>query len=348
MPVTIKHVAEAAGVSASTVSRVLTGDVRISEPTRERVRKAISDLGYHPNAIARSLVRQTSNTIGLVMSRPPRAAMAIPFYPEIIGGITEYATLQKYNVMLVSSNSRDDECAQAMQLLRNRKVEGIIHLASRVHDRLITTLSGEKYPFVVIGRMPGLDVPIVNNDNIADAAMAVGHLMDEGYRRIAFVGGSPDLVVTCDRLEGYRQALASRGIAVRNEWIICSESTMEAGMTAAARLLALIDRPEAVFAMDDTMAAGVLNAANKLGYRVPGDLAVMGYNDDPVSSYVEPPLTTVRIPIYEMGRQAARLLIMAIEGGTRPPGVVMPAELIVRQSTRRAPSGESHCREGLS
>lgn len=333
MQVTIKHVAQAAGVSPSTVSRVLTGDVRISRPTRQRVQQAMDQLGYHPNAIARSLVRQTSKTIGLVMSRPARTAMAIPFYPEIIGGITEMATSAGYHVLLVSSDSREQECSQALDLLRHRKVEGIIHLASRVHDKLISALIGERFPAVVIGRVPGMNIPCVNNDNVAAARMAVEHLFGRGFDRVAFVGGSRDLVVTCDRLEGYRQALADRGISLRDEWVVFSESSVEAGMNAAEQLLRGTEAPSAVFAMDDTIAAGILKAAHKRALRVPWDLAVVGFNDDPVADFVEPALTTVRIPIYEMGRQAAGMLLQMVQTGNTPDNIVVPAELIVRNST---------------
>lgn len=349
MAVTIKEVARFAGVSASTVSRVLTEDPRISEPTRQRVRRAMADLGYHPNAIAQSLVRQSSDTIGLVMSRPARAAMAIPFYPEIIGGITERATLSRYHVLLVSSTSREDESAQAMSLLRNRKVEGLIHLASRVSDKLIDSLIEERFPFVVIGRVPDRQVPFVNNDNVAAARMAVAHLLDEGFKDIAFIGGSPDLVVTIDRLEGYRRELETRRIPLRPEWIACSESTITAGAAAAERLLSLSPKPQAVFAMDDTIAAGVLKAATKMGLRVPDDLAVVGFNDDPVSGFVEPGLTTVRIPIFEMGCQAVRMLLEIIQTGKAPGNVVVPAELVVRQSGLLRSRGLNRVdKEGLS
>ncbi|HCT36807.1 MAG TPA: LacI family transcriptional regulator, partial [Firmicutes bacterium] len=185
MPVTIKHVAAEAGVSASTVSRVLTGDCRISEPTRQRVLQVMEQLGYHPNAIARSLVNQKSNTIGLVLSRAPRTAMAIPFFAELIGGITEQAYADKHHVLLVSSISREEECSQVLNLFRNKRVEGVIHAASRMDDTLISALAQEGFPFVVIGRVPGSDVPSVNNDNIAAADMAVTHLLDQGYTRIA-------------------------------------------------------------------------------------------------------------------------------------------------------------------
>jgi len=330
---TIKDVAKAAKVSYSTVSRVLTGDSRISEPTRNKVQRAMEQLGYHPNAIARSLVRRKSNTIGLVLSRSPRLVMSIPFFPEIIGGITEYATSQKYHVLLISSASREDEFAQVFQLLRHKQVEGVIYLTSHMQDELIDALCEEGSPFVVIGRVPGSAAPSVNNDNIAAAEMAVSHLLDQGYTRIAFVGGSPDLVVTRDRMEGYANALTRRSIAVLSDLVACMESTTEAGFAAAERLLALPDRPQAVFAMDDTLAAGVLRSARRRELRVPDELAVVGFNDDPVSSLIDPPLTTVRIPIFEMGQQAARMLIDFIHQGVSPHSVVMPAELIVRQSS---------------
>jgi len=339
MPVTIKHVAAEAGVSASTVSRVLTGDRRISEPTRQRVLAIMEQMGYHPNAIARSLVNQKSNTIGLVLSRTPRAAMAIPFFAELIGGITEQAYADKHHVLLVSSMSREEECNQVLDLFRNRRVEGVIHAASHMNDPLVNALEQEGFPFVVIGRVPGSNVPSVNNDNIAAADMAVTHLLDQGYARIACVGGSPDLVVTFDRLQGYKNALERRGIEVRKGWVICSESTTLAGMAAGEKLLepgrAAGERPDAIFAMDDTLAVGVLKSARQYGIRCPEELGLIGFNDDMISSIMEPALSTVRIPIFEMGRQAAKMLIRGIEQEFTGKNRIVPAELVVRQSSMR-------------
>ncbi|HBL49718.1 MAG TPA: LacI family transcriptional regulator [Firmicutes bacterium] len=335
MPVTIKHVAAEAGVSASTVSRVLTGDCRISEPTRQRVLQVMEQLGYHPNAIARSLVNQKSNTIGLVLSRAPRTAMAIPFFAELIGGITEQAYADKHHVLLVSSISREEECSQVLNLFRNKRVEGVIHAASRMDDTLISALAQEGFPFVVIGRVPGSDVPSVNNDNIAAADMAVTHLLDQGYTRIACVGGSPDLVVTMDRLQGYKNALTRRGIEIRKEWVICSESTTLAGAAASEKLLGQADRPDAIFAMDDTLAVGVWKGARKFGINCPEELGIIGFNDDLISSIMEPALSTVRIPIFEMGRQAAKMLIRGIQNEFTGKNRIVPAELVIRQSSMR-------------
>lgn len=361
MPVTIKHVAAEAKVSASTVSRVLTGDSRISEPTRQRVLKAMEQLGYHPNAIARSLVNQKSDTIGLVLSRAPRTAMAIPFFAELIGGISEQAYADKHHVLLVSSLSREEECSQVLNLFRNRRVEGVIHAASRMDDPLVSALEQEGFPFVVIGRVPGSDVPSVNNDNIAAADMAVTHLLDQGYLRIACVGGSPDLVVTFDRLQGYKNALTRRGIEIRKEWIICTESTMQAGMAAGEKLLGTAateepgkarearshgERPDAIFAMDDTLAVGVLKSARQYGIKCPEELGLIGFNDDPISSIMEPALSTVRIPIFEMGRQAAKMLIHGIEHEFTGKNRIVPAELVIRQSSMRQASlcGKQVCK----
>lgn len=353
MPVTIKHVAAGAGVSASTVSRVLTGDRRISEPTRQKVLQVMEQLGYHPNAIARSLVNQKSNTIGLVLSRTPRTAMAIPFFAELIGGITEQAYADKHHVLLVSSLSAEEECSQVLNLFRNKRVEGVIHAASRMDDTLVSAMEQEGFPFVVIGRVPGRDVPSVNNDNIAAADMAVTHLLDQGYSRIACVGGSPDLVVTFDRLQGYKNALTRRGIEIRKEWVICSESTTLAGMAAGEKLLCGAaresdreqkrdqersqeqERPDAIFAMDDTLAVGVLKSARQYGINCPEELGLIGFNDDLISSVMEPALSTVRIPIFEMGRQAAKMLIRGIQHEFTGRNRIVPAELVIRQSSMR-------------
>lgn len=295
-------------------------------------------MGYHPNAIARSLVRQSSFTIGLMMSRSAEQALLNPFFPEIIRGISTVAREFQYSLLLSTASTLEQEHTECLQMLRARRVDGVILLASRTRDPLVEDLLAEQYAFVVVGRVPGRErVYWVNNDNVAAAREAVNHLILRGHRDIGFVGGPADFVVTQDRLEGYRQALAARGLRFNPQLVQHSDFSRESGYAAARLLLHGAPgrpRPTAIFAMDDVLALGVLQAAHDLGLQVPGDVAVVGFNDIPLAPYLSPPLSSVRIPIYNMGQEAARLLITVLQGGQPSvPQIVLPAELVVRASS---------------
>lgn len=294
-------------------------------------------LGYHHNAIARSLVSRSSRTIGLIMSRAASLALLNPFFPEVIRGISDAAQPAQYHLLLSSSPTHAEERQEALAMLRHRRVDGVILLASWLNDQLIHDLLREEFPFVVVGRVPGHDdLPAVNNDNVRAAELAVDHLLDLGYSEVAFVAGDPNLVVTADRLEGYRTALGRRGIPFRPDWVVYTEFSVEGGGRALDRLWEAKPKPRAVFATDDILAIGLIQAAKARGLRVPEDVAVVGFNDSAAAPWLDPPLTTVRIPIYEMGRTAASLLIDLMQG--RPvKSVVLPAELAVRRSCGAPP-----------
>ena len=402
---TIKDVAERAGVSPSTVSRVIADHPRISRATKERVRAVMRELNYHPNAVARSLVRRRTQTIGVALSRSAEAALANPFFPEVLRGIGSFARQARYSLTLTTATTYDEERQQCMELLTQRRVDGLIVLASRIDDPLVDWLAENGYPFVVLGRVPGREVPHVNNDNTAAARRATEHLLEHGHRRIGFVGGPPDLIVSVDRLEGYKQALEAAGIPVRPEFIVSTDFSYEQSYEAARRLLAPeaaaqhtppaavgavasaagveravaatgaeragaaagveramaaaeapagpssaertvapamrpdgAQRPTTLVAIDDAVALGVLAAARDLGLRVPEDVSVLGFNDSPVCPHVAPPLSSVSIPVFEMGVAAARMLCELLEGKPGPAEVILPAELVVRASTGPAPA----------
>lgn len=331
---TIKDVAERAGVSPSTVSRVIADSPKISEATKRRVRQAMRELHYHPNAIARSLVRQSPRSIGLVLSRSPEAALLNPFFPEVIRGISSVARSARYNLVLTTSSTPEEERSECLTLLRERRVDGVILLASRWNDPLVETLAADGHPFVVVGRLPGSESPCwVNNDNVKAAKEATAHLIGLGHKRIAFLGGPGELVVSHDRLEGYREALKEGGIPFDERLVRETHFSVEEGGAAALDLLRLAPDVTAFVCVDDLLALGVLRAAAQAGRRVPEDLSVVGFNDNPFCAYITPSLTSVRVPIFEMGVEAARLLIDWLAGKRPSGGTLLPAQLIVRDST---------------
>lgn len=338
---TVKDVAKLAGVSPSTVSRVIANDPRISEPTKLRVRAAMRELKYYPNAIARSLVRQRSQTIGVVMTRSADAALANPFFPEVIRGIGSVAKEFHYTLMLPTADTTEEERSQCMEMLRQRRVDGVIVLSSRHEDPFIAKLQQEGHPFVVVGRVVDQDVPYVNNDNVAAAYEAATHLIDLGHRKIGFMGGPPDLVVSSDRLDGYKKALDDAAIPYDPSLVCETDFSLQSGINQAKKLL--LDHPDmtAILAIDDVLALAVFQVAKEIGLDIPGHLSLVGFNDSPVCPFVAPPLTSVSIPIFDIGAAAARLLLDVMAGKKVQSYASFPTRLIVRESTRAPERGSA-------
>lgn len=331
--VTIKDVAKYANVSPSTVSRVISNSSRISPETQERVRKAMKKLGYHPNAIARSLVTQRANAIGLILSRATKDAFANPFFPGIIQGIADIAQEEHFSLILSAAKDYQEEHEEAINMLRNRKVDGVILMASRINDKIIKNLLDNDFPFVLIGRSMEIDdIPIVNNDNIKAAYDAVKYLIHKGYERIAIISGPEEYVVSRDRVEGYRRALLENGLNFNSTLVRYTDFNYEGGYESARALLSE-NKIDAIFAIDDMIAFGALRAVQETNLNIPEDLAIVGFNDDPMVAYVKPALTTVRIPISRMGREAAKMLIRIItDKSYSGEEIIVPTELIKRDS----------------
>lgn len=332
---TIKDVARAAGVNASTVSRVLAGSSRISAETQERVRAAMRELNYHPNANARSLARKATHTIGLMIARPPEQAFANPFFAEVMRGIGSALHAAGYNVMLTMAATPKEERTACMRLLRQRRVDGVLLTSSHLHDDLIDELLAGAFPFVLIGRVPDhRPVNWVNNDNVAVGEMAVEHLISRGHTRIGHIHGPLDTVVAADRLSGYRNVLARVGLGAGPEYEQDGSFTREGGYWAMSQLLALPDPPTAVFCADDAMAVGALTVLKERG--LTDEVALIGVNDDPLTALLDPPLSTIRIPIFDLGATAAKRLVeMLAHEGNGPRQVLLPSQLVVRESTAR-------------
>jgi len=330
----IKDVATLAGVSPSTVSRVIADHPRISHSTRERVKAAMIELDYHPNAIARSLVRKSSEAIGLLIPNTIEQFFLNPFFPEVLRGITQIAQHAGYDIFLSTALHGLNDVQRLEQMVRSKRVDGIILLAARQRDPLLEVLSENHIPSVLIGRPPG-DMPIswVNNDNRKAAYDDTHHLIQLGHKRIGFIGGFQELLVSVDRLAGYTSALQDAGITPNPQLVVSGEFLEEVGYNGMMRLLALAERPSAVVASDDVLAFGAMRAAGELGYRIPEDMGIVGFNDIPLAKLANPPMTTMNVRIYELGQTAARLLIEHISQPDLPPrGITIPHELVIRRS----------------
>lgn len=339
---TIRDVADKAGVHPSTVSRVFSGNAKISETTRERVLDAAERLGFHPNAIARSLSVQRTETIAVVVPHVFRGYFEDAFFPQVMSGLIDVAYARGYRVLIGGSSSHADEITQIFQILGSRQADGIVVLSPRLDVDTVGALRRQTTPFVLLGR-PVCDyegICWVDTDNTLHTAEAVRHLIERGHRRIACVGGDPEVAVTGERIAGYRAAMERADLPLDDRWLHYGYFADEGGYHAGLRMEELGEAaPTAYYAANDLMAIGIMRALRELGRRIPEDVSIVGTNDSPEAHHVLPALTTLAVPYAEMAAEAGRLLIDAILEGRSPEGqVIVPSRLIVRDSTAPPPS----------
>ncbi|MGZ9586564.1 LacI family DNA-binding transcriptional regulator [Paenibacillus marinisediminis] len=334
MAVTIVDVAQKAGVSPSTVSRVISNDVRISQKTVRKVRKVMEELGYHPNMLAKSLVTKTTNNIGIVLPRPADELFLNQFFSEIIRGIVTRAAASSYDVLMTTATNQIEEKQAIERLVQGRYVDGIILLSSRRDDQIISFLRDKKFPFVLVGRSEHYaDIISIDNDNVAAAYDMTRNLIQRGHRKIAFVSGPFNLTLSKDRLDGYSKALLEAGIPVRKELMYESEFTQESSIHIAECIAKLEDRPTAIITIDDLVALSVIRTLKNNGLRVPEDCSVVGFNNTLFSEMGSPPISSVDIGIYKMGSSASQALIQSIKGdGFDQARIIVPHKLVWRES----------------
>lgn len=328
---TSADVAALAGVSRTTVSFVLNGrDVGISPATRERVLEAARRLGYHPSAPARQLAGGRSQTIGLVLRQSPEQVAGDAFVAEMIRGLTTAARSSGYGV-IVETLEPDAERYEA--LIRSRRADGLVISGPRAGEPELEGLVAEGVPVVLQGSLPGVDIPSVDVDNRAGAQRAVEHLLALGHRRIACITNAPISYTSArERVEGYEAALREGGIEPDPNWVVEAAFDAPSGHRAMERLLARMD-PEAVFVASDVVALGAITALRRARRRVPEDISIIGFDDIPVAAYLDPPLTTIRLPAYELGHAVGRVLIDRIETPAVATRTLLPTELVIRGST---------------
>lgn len=335
MAVTIKDVAKQANVAPSTVSRVIADSSRISEDTKQKVRNAMKQLGYHPNLNARSLASQSTQLIGLVMPSSSDVVFQNPFFPTVLQGISEGAHEKKYALHMTTGKSEKETLEGVVNMVQGKRVDGMILLNSKVEDNIITYLKERDFPFVLIGKpyKNAEQITHVDNDNFRAMKEATEYLLKHGHRKIAFIGGSLDLMVTVERFLGYERAMSNANITLRNEYVINEEFLIEGGQEAVRKLMSVTHPPTAIIVADDFMALGVLNTLDELGIRVPEDISIVSFNNVLLAEMAKPPLTSVDINIFELGYQASKNLIQMIENNSEPvKRIIIPHKLIERFS----------------
>ncbi len=334
MAVTLQDIADRLDVSIATVSRALAGYSDIAESTRARVLQAADQMGYRPNVIARRLQQQRTETLGFVIpTHGPR--FSDPFFSELLAGIGNEAAEQEYDLLVSTRAPGAEELRTYERMVREQRVDGILVVRTRHNDARIAYLLDEGFPFVAFGRSDLEDrFPYLDVDGQQGVRRITEHLLDAGCRRIAYIGAPTDLMFASHRLAGYREALAARAVPFDETLVTLGRLTERSGHEAGLRLLSQDPRPDAIAACNDLMALGVISAARRLGLSVGRELAVTGFDDVPLAAHAHPPLTTVRQPIYEIGRRICRMLIHLL--GDEPleeRHVILEPELVIRASS---------------
>ncbi|MFE6283274.1 LacI family DNA-binding transcriptional regulator [Streptomyces sp. NPDC057877] len=337
---TLEEVAARAGVGRGTVSRVINGSPRVSDATRAAVEAAVAELGYVPNTAARALAANRTDAIALVVPEPETRFFAEPYFSDMLKGVGAELADTEMQLLLIFAGS-DRERQRLAQYLAAHRVDGVLLVSVHADDPLPDLLSQLEIPAVISGpRSAAETLPSVDSDNYGGARQAVEHLLSRGRRRIAHITGRLDVYGAQRRTDGYRDALRDAGHEADEQLIERGDFTEEGGRSAMSALLARRPDLDAVFAASDVTAAGARQVLRESGRRVPGDVALVGYDDSAIARHMHPPLTSVRQPIENMGRAMIDLLLgeiadrrPAVSRGLEPRQMVLATELVERTSS---------------
>ena len=320
------------------MSNVLNNADRPVHPrTRDRVLAAARYLNYHPNAMARSLTGRRLDTIGVHFGAIEAEVITNPYASLVLQGILTTASQRGYNVTLLTK--RWQSARESAAAFRDRRADGYILVAPPLDSDIVDGLAGMGVHLVVVSSQAGpVRVPFVDVDNAAGLRLATEHVIALGHRRIAHMSGDDQQPSVAGRREGFCAAMAAAGLPVRPEYMVTSQYIVEESMTDARALLTLPNRPTAIVTGSDHIAHGILKVAHELGIAVPEQLSVTGFDDLPSATLVEPPMTTVRQPLVEIGRRAAQMLLEQIEDAKSPTNYLAEPTLVVRGSTAPPPA----------
>ncbi|WP_329037543.1 LacI family transcriptional regulator [Streptomyces sp. NBC_00178] len=336
---TLEEVAARAGVGRGTASRVINGSPRVSAQTREAVEAAVAELGYVPNRAARALAGNRTDAIALVVPESETRFFAEPYFSDIVRGVGAALADTEMQLLLTLAGN-DRERRRLAQYLTAHRVDGVLLVSVHADDPLPDLLEQLGMPSVISGRRHAAEtLPSVDSDNFEGARAAVDHFIARGRRSIATITGRLDVYGAQRRLDGYRKAVAAAGLDPDERLIAPADFSEEGGARAMRELLERRPDVDAVFAASDVMAAGARQVLRESGRRIPDDVALIGFDDSAVARHMDPPLTSVRQPIEEMGRTMARVLLQEIahraegDGARERPRIVLPTELVVRESS---------------
>ena len=325
----IKDVARAAGVSVSTVSHVINKTRFVSPETTIAVQKIVDDLGFQPSYLARALKSKRTQTIGMLVTSSTN-----PFFAEIVSGVEEGCYRNGYSLILGNSGESPGRQLSYLDTLTRRRIDAIVIMtASRDADFQSQLDHRVTIPRVVLDSEPIQNGCAIGDDSVTGGYLATEYLIRQGHKKIGCLTGPNYLPRSNERLFGYKKAMNTAGLPINDNWIVAAELTAQKGHGAATQLLGLKDRPTALFAFNDLMAAGAYRAIQESNLSIPNDISIIGYDDIEIASYLYPALTTIRQPGFELGLEAADILIKHLENGVElPPLVRKTPELIVRSS----------------
>lgn len=317
-------------VSVTSVSHVLNNTRHVSPGARQRIVAAISQLGYIPSAVARSLKHNHTRTLGMLIP-----SNANPYFADIIRGMENQCFASGYNLILCNSDNNPDKQASHLKVLAEKRIDGLILVASGVEQQLAAQLQKLNIPLVLVDRdITGLTYDLIQVDHVAGSEMATTHLINLGHRFIACISGPAGLSPNTQRRAGWKQALAKAGLPRREGDVARGDFTSKGGYQAMQTLLGRSPRPSAVFVCNDVMAIGALRAAQEAGLPVPGALSIVGFDDIDLASYTTPPLTRIAQPRHALGMESTALLLERINGKQHPfRRLIMTPELKLREST---------------
>lgn len=329
MSLTLEDIARLSRVSRSTVSRVVNGDENVSPATRQRVLEVIQQHNYQPNQAARRLAAGRTETLGLVISAGVGTTFNDPYFSQVIQGVSNTCNQQDYSLMLWLSDLEHEQRI-LRHLASNNLMDGIVVSFTLADDPIVETLSRGQIPFVIIGHHPNPAINSVDLDHQQAACLATLHLLEHGCRRIATISGPRTQIAGQDRLQGFEQTLTAAGL-FDSGLVLEGDFGEASGYDAMQKLLS--QKPDALFAANDLMAAGAYRAIYEAGLKIPDDIAVIGFDDIPLAGQLHPPLTTIRQPLQRLGQLAVERLVEILREPHSPPRqITLPPELVIRQS----------------
>ena len=330
---TIRDVAKLAEVHPSTVSRVINGDSRISEKTKNKVLLIIKKLGYTPNAIARGLKTKRTYTLGMLIPD-----ITNPFFAELARGVEDAANKNSFNIILCNTDDKLKKERTYLEILREKRVDGLILGTAHIRDKSILELEKKKFPYILISRnVDRLNKNCIIIDDLAGGMMATEYLIKLGHHRIAHISGPLKTRSGLNRLKGYQLALKKYKIEYNDELIGEGDFRIRGGYQVMKRFLKLTKPPTAIFAANDLLALGAMQAIQKKNFYIPEDFSIIGFNDIELASFVYPSLTTIRQPILEMGNLAVKMLLnIIIDGEFNQGKILLKPKLIIRESCKES------------
>lgn len=342
--ITIREIAKSANVSPSTVSNVINNNERhVSPKTAERVRRLIEESGFTPDTVGRSLRRRSTDSIGVIILNVSAGQIAEPWIAVLLSGISSVMSACGKTIVVDLWQTGADDRQRYQRIFHGNLFDGAILIGPKRNEWILSELVREGYPFVAMEwSAPGYSVNSVCANDFNGAYMAVTHLIERGHRRIGMINGDTGFFSAVERLNGYNRALADHGLAAPPELEVVGEFSESDGFKHAVALMAKSDPPTAIFAGDDLLAIGAINGLRHAGLEIPRDVSVVGFDDIPMARYLTPPLTTVRLPMWDMGVAAAEQLQRILAPGKRQARqIIFDVELLVRGSTAQAPAGKA-------